>query len=327
MRPQSLTWFALILTLTLAACTSTDDTSETGTDADTDADGDSDTDLPVVWEPERAETSVSFTGVYASGQGIVAVSTQGMIWNFKQATGWDDEDADTEDEDLNDIWGIGSGAGLEFFAVGDAGKWTHFYSGGWITEDLGTANFEAVGGPTAELLYAVGWGGVYRWDGYIWTYEPVPPGAQINDVWATVDFAYAVGEDGLILRRENKTGGWLAMDSPTDLALFAIGGATPADLWAVGEKGVIVNFDGTADKPTFTVKESFTGQSLWDVWGIQNNAVYTVGGNGTAAMWDGDKWNKLGTGVDNVLYAVNGSTAFDVWAVGNRGMAIHYVVD
>jgi hypothetical protein len=324
MRPQSMTWYTLILSLALAACDNTNDSSDTEADADTDSDSDSDTDPQVVWEAERAETSASFTGLYASGQGLYVVSTGGLLWTFKQASGWEDpEDLDIGDEDLNDVWGIGAGAGLEMMAVGDAGWTMHWYDGGPVTRDLGTANFEGIDGPSAQLLYAVGWGGIYKWDGFNWAYEPVPPGSQVNDVWATVDDAYAVGENGLILHRINGEKGWEAMTSPTNLALFAIGGATVLDLWAVGQDGVLLNFDGAV----WTEQTRFTGQSLWDVWGIQNNAVYTVGSSGVAYKWDSEIWTPLPTGVDNVLYAVHGASGTDVWAVGNRGMAIHYTED
>ncbi|MBN1337591.1 MAG: hypothetical protein JXB39_16680 [Deltaproteobacteria bacterium] len=330
MRPQSLTWYTLILSLSLAACTNEDDTGPSETDTDTDTDAD--VDPGVVWASERAETSELFTGVYASGQGVYATSTGGMIWTFKQSTGWRTEDAGVEEEDLNDIWGIGAGDSVEYFAVGDAGKVFHVSAGGTNNDDLGTANFEAIGGPGASLLYAVSWGGVYAWDGDVWTYESVPAAAKINDVWATVDVAIAVGENGVILRREGGTEGWQPMVSPTSNALFGVGGATIADLWAVGHNGTVINFDGTIwreydmDEDTPGV-QTITGQSLWDVWGIQNNAVYAVGNNGTAFMYDGDVWVDLPTGVDNNLYAVHGSSGFDVWAVGNRGMTIHYVGD
>jgi len=332
MRPQILTWATLATVLALAACDSEKDTSDTEPDVDTDTD--TDTEPEAVWEQERAETSESLQGVYASGQGVFAVSTGGRLWTYRAASGWSDEDGGTEGEDLNDIWGVGSGDTMEAWAVGDAGNLIHFIDEGYNNYDVGTGNFEAVGGPSTNWLFFAGYGGVYFYDGDAWTYETVPAGARINDVWATVDIAFAVGEDGLLLRRVSAAKGWEMMTSPTDLPLFAVGGATAADLWAVGQDGIVlrltgsdwVEFDADPD-PKSPGVQRFTGQSLWDVWGIQNDAVYAVGNNGTAFVWDTETWTELPTGVDNNLYAVHGSTAYDVWAAGNRGMAIHYVVE
>jgi trimeric autotransporter adhesin len=273
----------------------------------------SDSEHQVAWEAWPAETSASFTGVYASGEEVVISSGEG-IWIFREGSGWSLEDDGCAGQSWTDIWGVGSGESLEYVAVG-GGDVLHHVDGLTSCSDVGV-NLEAVGGSSASLLFGTGWGGIYRWDGLSWTYEAVPPGAQVNDVWATVDAAYAVGEGGLILRREEK--GWVAVPSPTDLALFGIGGVTSADLWAVGQDGVVLRFDGGA-----WTEQRFTSQTLWDVWGIQTDAVYAVGSHGAAYLWDGERWTESPTGVDNGLYAVHGSSASDVWAVGQRGMAIH----
>jgi hypothetical protein len=52
--------------------------------------------------------------------------------------------------------------------------------------------------------------------------------------------------------------------------------------------------------------------------------AYVVGQNGVAFHIDGDNAEALYTGVDNVLYAVTGTTEANIWATGARGLAIRY---
>lgn len=312
------TLLPLLLPLAIAAACEdepilVDDTAETG---DTTQDSD-ETEPETVWTEERAETSATFNGLYASGRGVYVAATGGEFWTFKSATGWTSEVLDVDEEDLNGIWGTGAEETLTWVAVGDAGKVVRFEAGAAGVVDLGTANFETAAG-SAGALTAVGWGGVYAWDGSEWSYQALPNRERLNDVWSVGSAAIGVGEEGAIVRRQD--GAWVAMESPTDLALYAIDGAADTDLWAVGKDGVVMRFDGT----TWTVQEAFTEQSLWDVYAPATTSVFVVGNNGDAFHFDGLSWKSLPTGVDENLYAVHGSSEADCWAVGNRGTALHY---
>jgi hypothetical protein len=286
-----------------------DDTDTTG-DTDTDTEDSGDTELEVVWQSVRAETADTFNGVYASGRGVYAVSSEAGLWVYTSSTGWSREELEVEEEDLNAIWGQGQNETLRYTAVGNAG---------WVVQHADSeANFEAVGATNPDFIVAVGWGGVYTWSGLDWVYETLPSNERLNDVWVAGTSAIAVGEEGAIVRRE--AGGWVPMTSPTDEALYGIGGAADNNLWAVGQDGLVLHFDGT----TWTEQESFTSQSLWAVYAPQANSVYVVGNNGTAFKYDGQAWRQLLTGIEENLYAVHGSGATDCWAVGNRGTALHY---
>ena len=292
-----------------------DDTAETGDTSPTD---DTDETQPdSVWEDQRAETSATFNGIYASGRGVYVVASGGEIWTFRSSSGWTSETLEVEEEELNGIWGTGSEDTMIWVAVGDAGKVARYEGGSTTVVDLGTANFETADG-TADALTAVGWGGVYAWDGTAWNYEALPNHERLDDVWVSGTVAIGVGEEGAIVRRQG--GVWVAMESPTDQPLYGIDGAADGDLWAVGKDGTLLHFDGT----TWTAQEPFTSQSLWDVYAPTSSSVFAVGNNGTAFHYNGNTWRELPTGVAENLYAVSGSSASDCWAVGNRGTALHY---
>ena len=63
---------------------------------------------------------------------------------------------------------------------------------------------------------------------------------------------------------------------------------------------------------------------MWSVWSPANDVAYVVGQNGMAFRIEGNEVEELNTGIDNVLYAVTGTTEANVWATGARGVAIRY---
>ncbi len=320
MKPITHMLCSLPLFLSLGACGEDliVDTSETGQETEPDTVDTDDTDPVPVWTDERAETSDTFNGVYASGRGVYTVANDGKLWTYASSTGWTDQELEVDEEEINGIWGQGNQDALVWVAVGNAGKVAHYAGGDVTVNDLGTASSEAVDGTSADGLIAVGWGAAYSWDGASWTYEPLPNHESLWDVWVSGSSAIGVGEDGAIVRREG--GSWVAMESPTGEALYGVDGAADNDLWAVGQDGVLLHFNGTM----WEQRESFTEQTLWAVYAPSSAHVYAVGNNGTAYHYDGSSWSELYTGVDSNLYDVHGTSETDCWAVGNRGTALHY---
>ena len=64
-------------------------------------------------------------------------------------------------------------------------------------------------------------------------------------------------------------------------------------------------------------------QALTSVWGSSATDVWAVGEEGTLLHFDGTKWNTLDSGTFQDLYAVSGSGPDDVWAVGDD-VIVHY---
>jgi len=139
--------------------------------------------------------------------------------------------------------------------------------------------------------------------------------------------------------------------------LNAVWGRSLEDVYAVGDSGMILHFNGTQcikmqsntsnnlnsiwgnDDTIFAVGESgtiiyYNGQEwknsssgtfnyLNGVWGI-NNEIYSVGGAGTVLYYNGTTWVEQPSITFNSLNAIWGMTINNVFAVGNSGTIIHF---
>ena len=103
-----------------------------------------------------------------------------------------------------------------------------------------------------------------------------------------------------------------------------------------GWSGLVTDIDSSASYPLGTLRESEDGSPGQATAGAKvfryvKNAeaatAFAVGNNGTALSWNGTTWDLLPTGVDNNLYAIHGVSAVNMWATGNRGMAMQYKAD
>ena len=320
-------WFVLAVA-TLAACTGApaDDTrdrrdDDTGSDDGGDDTGDSGAvDETAVWRNYRVETSSTLQGVYASGQGVYVIGTEGRSFVGGASTPWVAMDPPVDGVNLTDLWGTGAAETILMYATAEQGLVAKYTQSGWVVEDLGTANHVGAGGSGPDAMYVVGFGGVYRFDGTAWTYEAVPGNVRLNDVFAVGLEAYAVGEGGVILRRDSATSAWTQMESGTDADLNSVTGYSLDNAWAVGADGTALRYDGSRWQATTTG----VTVPLWSVFAPNASDVFAVGNNGVALRYRGGAWESMPTGVSNNLYAVHGVSAANMWAVGNRGTALQF---
>ncbi|MDH5675630.1 MAG: hypothetical protein OEZ06_26135 [Myxococcales bacterium] len=149
------------------------------------------------------------------------------------------------------------------------------------------------------------------------------------------DEVYAAGgppEQGLIMRREGADGPWLEQELPADTpGLNWLHGLDADTLWAVGNGGTILRFDGTR----WSREESTVDRDLWGIWGLSEDDLWAVGGNGreegqaTLLHYDGSAWRQEPLPEFErarvwALFKVWGVAADDVWIVGQRGAVLHY---
>jgi len=67
---------------------------------------------------------------------------------------------------------------------------------------------------------------------------------------------------------------WYAMESPTTLAIRTVWGTGPTDVYAAGEDGLLLHFNGAA----WTPLQSPTDRLLLQLWGVPGSPnVYSVG--------------------------------------------------
>lgn len=109
---------------------------------------------------------------------------------------------------------------------------------------------------------------------------------------------------------------------PTGIDLHAIYGVAESDLWAVGEAGYILHYDGSA----FSLVQSPTKNTLRAIWGLSSNDIWAVGVNGTLLHYNGTSWMVVPSpnGATSSMFAIAGSSSNNIWAVGAAGALWHY---
>jgi hypothetical protein len=113
---------------------------------------------------------------------------------------------------------------------------------------------------------------------------------------------------------------WAEMNSGTSATLFGVWRSHSGDGFAVGEAGTILSYDGSE----WIEAHSGITVTLRGVWGSDGSNVFAVGFEGTILKFDGSEWSPMHSGTSEVLHAVWGSGPDDVFAVGNSGTILHY---
>lgn len=106
---------------------------------------------------------------------------------------------------------------------------------------------------------------------------------------------------------------------PQGNTLRGIWGSSRQDVWAVGDSGTLLRWDGAR----WALAQGPTSASLRGVWGSSASDVWAVGADsteqGVITHFDGGQWNVVpGLQVPS-LDGVAGASASDGWAVGEAG--------
>jgi hypothetical protein len=107
---------------------------------------------------------------------------------------------------------------------------------------------------------------------------------------------------------------------PQGMRLVRIWGADPSNVWAVGDGGTIVKWNGSA----WSAQSSSTSQNLSGVWGSDASNVWAVGWFGTIVKWNGSAWSVQSSSTSQTLVGVWGSDTSNVWAVGDGGTIVKW---
>ena len=144
--------------------------------------------------------------------------------------------------------------------------------------------------------------------------NPLPTGNNVRAIWGSEADDVWAVGDGGTILHWDGSA-WMRVSSGTTIGLSGVWGSGANDVWALGGGGTILNWDGGAWIPV----SSGTTNALSGVWGSGADDVWAVGGGGTILHWDGSAWIRVSSGTASGLGAVWGSGASDVWAVGNGG--------
>jgi hypothetical protein len=179
-----------------------------------------------------------------------------------------------------------------------------------------------------------------------WTVVPTPdPGAGRNmlisvDVRSTTE-AWAVGlaDDRPLAVRWNGTA-WSAVSTPAlsgDAQFNGVDGSASNNVWAVGSgpgsSALAERWNGTAwSTVAVPLPAGATGGGLMDVKTFSATSAFAVGEHRSSSApfrrtlvsrWNGSAWSVLPSpnpdGTQNLLFAVDGVSNSDVWAIGGVG--------
>jgi hypothetical protein len=264
------------------------------------------------WTRQIDQTDLELRGVWGSSPadvyavGFDFVAPIGRVLHY-DGTHWTEEPGFTSQDGseaftLESVWGSSAN---DVFAVGGAfdGQFDrslifHFDGSSWqrmfVTGDV-APTLNEVWGASPTDVYAVGRddvaspsaGVVLHFDGTSWTPVLQQEGLVLNAVWGSsanniFTAGFTVEETragdfivkGAVLHYDGSA--WTPMALPSTAILNDIWGTSPSDVFAVGDGGTILHFDGT----TWSVVTPAT-TDLLGVWGSSPADVFAVGFGGT----------------------------------------------
>jgi hypothetical protein len=235
---------------------------------------------------------------------------------------------------------MASGTDIPLYAVwGDAG--TDVYAVGYhFLDDIGQLSESTI----------------LRYDGTSWSAVPTPF-ELLQQLWLTglsgtsASDVYAVGEGfdengdsayAAILHFDGRD--WSKISGPTlpanlEGALYTVSSSSPTEAYAVGFTFNIVNGEENATALQFdgrnwnsTAVPGSNHLVLRDVWSKAGAGAFAVGDDnssdsgptGTVLRFDGTAWTPVSGAGANPLKAVWGTSASDVFVVGDNGIILHF---
>lgn len=264
----------------------------------------------------RAQRTVEGLLSPQSGGGTWAVGAGGTLLNY-DGSNWALQPTVTT-ENLNDI----TCASSQCFAVGDNGTLLHWDGSTWTDQSTGSNNFNAVACETdnPDSCFAVGSGGIYRWNSGSWNQFA---GGNYEGVYCDTNRCYFVGRSGTVAA-------WPATPeinlNNRDLAGVACLPSDDSHCFAVGSNGTVLQrmyFLGTG---WWFSAGSFTHRHLYDINCPADNFCAASGHNGTLLQWNGS-WSAVGSPTTNrhlMAISCEAGAINNCIAAGRNGTLIHY---
>jgi hypothetical protein len=106
--------------------------------------------------------------------------------------------------------------------------------------------------------------------------------------------------------------------TPIGYTLASIVAFSPSDVWAVGDAGTVVHFDGAS----WRVDPTPICDGLASLWGTSATNLWAVGTNGRIVHRDAIGWHVVDSGTCAALFAVWGSPTGTIWIAGDKGTVL-----
>ncbi len=156
-------------------------------------------------------------------------------------------------------------------------------------------------------------------------------GPSADDVWAVGGQVASIGDDGQGTIYRRTAGAWAPAEVPADTPLLNWIHGRDGEIWAVGNGGAALRFDGSAWQTVDTGVEL----PLWGVFVFSPTEVWAVGGDafvtetpGIILRYDGTSWAESPLPAldrdSGAVFKIFGLSTDDIHAVGARGVLLHY---
>jgi hypothetical protein len=178
--------------------------------------------------------------------------------------------------------------------------------------------FVDVWGCSPNAVFALGEASLFFYNGSSWTVLPDPPSGS-RAIWGTSpENLFVITEGGVwpslyadIYHYDGRA--WeVVVERPVPFPrLRDIWGSSDHDVFAVGDGGTILHYDGSAWSPM----TSGTGSDLRCLWGTSSTDVYAAGAKGTVLHYDGSTWRSISTAPSWEFSSIWASSSSDVYCV------------
>jgi photosystem II stability/assembly factor-like uncharacterized protein len=114
---------------------------------------------------------------------------------------------------------------------------------------------------------------------------------------------------------------WRPVHSPTAEDIRALWVVDEDDIWACGDNGNILHYDGYEWRLDITT----VAPDFYDIQFVSGSRGWVCGKDGWVACRDGGKWQRVpGNTRSNTLHALDAHGADEAWFCGSRGTVLHY---
>lgn len=200
-------------------------------------------------------------------------------------------------------WGPGDGTLWVVGGTPTRGRIIRHQNGEWAVVDPGidVPLLNWVHGTSATDVFFAGEDGtILHFDGSTWRLHETPVSAAVWGVWAVApDDVWAVGGDvssedpPFVIHYDGESWTRVALppiQRPRVRALFKVWGSGPRDIYAVGQNGLILHYDGEE----FREIPVGVSQDLIGIWGTGADDITVVGGRSNAEIvhFDGERWTR-----------------------------------
>lgn len=245
---------------------------------------------------------------------------------------------------IHDSW---SPDGNNWYLAGDGGTILQFDGSTFTAMDTPTdCALFAIHGTSASNIWAVGGcqygydqddartSVILHYDGTGWSSQTPPDFLgyyyTMTDVWAAnTTTAYATAASSTYMAKY-ASGSWSFQDTGLTLymGLNAVYGFGTADVYAAGDCGQIIHYDGSSWSLQRQEGEcdGFSTDLLYDVWGPGSSALFAAGNYEPPLRQSGASWLDLPdpTGTNASQTSIAGTSATNIYFAGYTGKITHW---